>query len=203
MRGNPASVPSASSGEVLEALRNATAALHQQLDRELPLAQQDAGLDAYADHLRHLRAWLLLDFPEARARVPERRADLLARIESDLAHPSVGGVNTGAVPARSASPSPYRDEAAYRWGVDYVVEGSQLGGSVLYRRLAGKLAPHPLNYLKGDGDGTDPLWRVFVDDLRRHVRSQRDIALASRGAVHAFTSLLISFELRPAVARAA
>jgi heme oxygenase len=85
--------------------------------------------------------------------------------------------------------------AAYRWGVCYVVEGSQLGGTVLYRRLAGQLAPHPLNYLKGGSEGPGPRWRRFTEALREQVRGSAQVGEACAGARDAFDRILA---LRPA-----
>jgi heme oxygenase len=58
-----------------------------------------------------------------------------------------------AAPPRMRPPQaawPLDASPAWRWGVCYVIEGSQLGGAVLYKRLHERLAPHPLRYLKGD-----------------------------------------------------
>jgi heme oxygenase len=80
--------------------------------------------------------------------------------------------------------------AAYRWGVCYVIEGSQLGGAVLYQRLHKRLAPHPLRYLRGAPEGPGPRWRAFMQGLRAHVRSPAEIADACAGACDAFDAIL-------------
>ena len=82
------------------------------------------------------------------------------------------------------------DSAAYRWGVSYVIEGSRLGGAVLYRRLANQLAPHPLRYLRADGVAPGPRWQHFLRALRAHVQGAPAIAEACRGACDAFDSLI-------------
>jgi heme oxygenase len=74
--------------------------------------------------------------------------------------------------------------------VCYVIEGSQLGGAVLYQRLHEQLAPHPLRYLKGNDAGPGPRWRAFMQALREHVRSPEEILEASEGACAAFDSIL-------------
>lgn len=183
-------------------LRQATSAQHAILDSGLPLAQPEAGLPAYIAHLRMLARWLrpidawlvhFSDGPQACAGLPA--IDRLARIDADLAAAGdvvgIGGVVgiVGMVEPDEA-PWPAAASAAYRWGVAYVVEGSQLGGAVLYQRLAARLAPHPLAYLKPAVDGPGPRWRAFGSALRAQVRSEAELADACAGARAAFGRIL-------------
>lgn len=179
----------------LAALRGATARHHAILDAGLPLAQAGATLQDYRDHLLMLRAWLtpieawLAGFDDGpqgpHAPPPVERSRL---IDADLA---VGELAPPSVHA-GQSPHAWPDDAsaAYRWGVCYVVEGSQLGGVVLYRRLAAQLAPHPLNYLKGSAEGPGSRWRAFSEALRDQVRGSAQIAEACAGARAAFDRIL-------------
>lgn len=174
--------------DVLAALRRATAQLHAELDSSTPLAAGDVDLRAYHDHLRLLEQWLapiqdwMGRFDEGPTLPPYLHA-----IREDLAHaafagmPAADGVTAAAWPAQSG--------AAWRWGVCYVIEGSQLGGAVLYKRLADRLAPHPLNYLRGGGP-PGARWRQFIAALRAHVVDERQITEACEGARHAFGSLI-------------
>jgi heme oxygenase len=178
----------------LAALRSATASRHQELDSGLPIGAADASLSDYASHLAMLRAWLaplqswLRGFSNGPQFDPRfDLADKLALIDDDLAEqgmPAAPAVESDA-PHWPASASP-----AWRWGVCYVIEGSQLGGAVLYQRLHEQLAPHPLRYLKGNETGPGPRWRAFMQALREHVRSPQEIAEASEGACAAFDSIL-------------
>lgn len=176
----------------LAALRGATAQQHAILDSGLPLAQADATLQDYRDHLLMLRAWLAPieqwlgrfdDGPQGPDAPPPLARILL--IEADL---SIGAPAPASAPASDAWPA--EASAAYRWGVCYVVEGSQLGGAVLYRRLAEQLAPHPLNYLKGSAEGPGPRWRAFSEALREQVRGSEQIEQACAGACAAFDRIL-------------
>jgi heme oxygenase len=176
----------------LAALRGATAQQHAILDTGLPLAQPDATLQDYRDHLLMLHAWLapieawltgFCDGPQGPDAPPP--VIRIPRIEADLA---IGSPPPGSRPPSDAWPDDA--SAAYRWGVCYVVEGSQLGGVVLYRRLAEQLAPHPLNYLKGSAEGPGPRWRAFSEALREQVRSSDQIAQACAGACEAFDRIL-------------
>lgn len=175
----------------LAALRAVTNEQHERLDSGLPLSGPAPDLNDYAAHLTMVRDWLasllpwLESFPDGPQLVlpPVER---LALIEADLNEP---GMPTLRVPAR-ADTWPRDASAAYRWGVCYVIEGSQLGGKVLYGKLAGTLAPHPLRYLKGSDAGPGPRWRAFMLALKEHVKSKDEIADACEGACAAFESIL-------------
>ncbi len=182
---------SQSSADALSALRQATASRHERLDTGLPLGKPDASLDDYLDHLRLLARWLgpidawsaaFNDGPQGGAAPPP--LDRMAVIQADLA----GAGHK--LPPFAAAPWPAAASAAYRWGVAYVVEGSQLGGAVLYKRLAARLSPHPLDYLKPGADGPGPRWRAFMAALAAQVRSDDEIAEACAGARAAFDRIL-------------
>jgi heme oxygenase len=182
------------SNDPLAALRGATAHQHAILDTGLPLAQAHATLDDYRKYLLMLRAWLtpieswlarFHDGPQGPDAPPAVRR--LGIIDADLAS---GAPAPPGTPAELFDGWPDDASAAYRWGVCYVVEGSQLGGVVLYRRLAEQLAPHPLNYLKGGDGGPGPRWRAFSEALRTHVRGSEQIGEACAGACAAFEQIL-------------
>jgi len=180
--------------DALAALRAATASRHELLDSGLPIGAPDATLDDYARHLRMLRAWLLPLHAALRAYGETPRLDTRARmagrlalIDADLAEQ---GMPVSAAAFGPQEPWPADASAAWRWGVCYVVEGSQLGGAVLYQRLQKQLAPHPLRYLKGDAAGPGPRWRAFMLALREQVRTPAQIADACAGACAAFDRVL-------------
>lgn len=177
--------------DALAALRAATGARHERLDSGLPLSRPAPGLPDYAAHLVMVRDWLQPleswlarhdDGPQA-ALAPVGR---LALIEADLREPGMPPVP----PPAPAPAWPDGASAAYRWGVCYVIEGSQLGGKVLYGKLAERLAPHPLRYLRGADDGPGPRWRAFMLALRAAVTTPEQIAEACAGACAAFDAIL-------------
>jgi heme oxygenase (biliverdin-IX-beta and delta-forming) len=186
------STDAAHAADPLAALRAATASRHELLDSSLPIGTPQATLRDYAAHLALLRAWLAplqawastyTDGPQG---VPDfDNAARVSLIDADLAEP---GMPAGDMP--QAQPWPDGASAAWRWGVAYVVEGSQLGGAVLYARLRERLAPHPLRYLQGQADGPGPRWRAFMQALRAHVRTPAEIAEACAGACAAFDRIL-------------
>lgn len=183
--------------DVLAALRAATASRHQALDSGLPIGADDASLGDYAAHLAMLRAWLaplqdwlagFRDGPQLDTRFDQ--ADRLALIERDLAEPGMPAAPAGLAFGAAVQDWPAAASAAWRWGVCYVIEGSQLGGVVLYQRLHTRLAPHPLRYLKGADAGPGPRWRAFMQALREQVRSPEEILDAGAGACAAFDGIL-------------
>jgi heme oxygenase len=177
----------------LAALRSATASRHQQLDSGLAIGAPDASLTDYAAHLAMLRAWLAplqawLDGFQDGPRCDQ--AGRLALIDQDLADQGMPPAPRTADAPPSWPSWPSTASAAYRWGVCYVIEGSQLGGAVLHQRLHERLAPHPLRYLKGIDAGPGPRWRVFMQALREHVHGPAEIAEACAGACAAFDGIL-------------
>ena len=194
----------------LAALRQATQERHARLDAQLPIAGPEARLHDYACHAWALSAWLAALAPELRAieaSTPDFRFDepaRLAALRADL-------LDAGAIAEQSAVPPGAATQAAIaqalrehaaqsmacRWGIAYVVEGSQLGGQVLFRRLAERLAPHPLRYLQGLGsEGTAARWRAFIEQLRSRLASPADVQAACAGACAAFDGM--AHELRAA-----
>jgi len=188
--------PEAASGaDPLAALRSATASRHTRLDSGLPIGAADASLSDYSAHLGTLRAWLgplgdwlagFDDGPQGDAGldVQARNEARLALIDADLRD---AGLTPASVPSQAW---PQAASAAYRWGVCYVVEGSQLGGALLHQRLHQRLAPHPLRYLRGDAAGPGPRWRAFTQALRAQLRTPAEIADACAGACEAFDRIL-------------
>ncbi|MES2610322.1 MAG: biliverdin-producing heme oxygenase [Pseudomonadota bacterium] len=192
--------------DALQALRHATAARHAQLDSGLPIARADASLADYVEHVHALSAWMQALWPalqDLQAHVTGfgfAPAGRLSALREDLAHAGQASrpwprpsEATALCLAQTLARHPGQADAV-RWGLAYVVEGSQLGGQVLHRGLAPRLAPHPLRYLQGDGAGTGARWKAFMALLRTHVASPPDIAAACDGALAAFQGLQAHFD---------
>ena len=193
--------------DVLQALRHATAAQHAQLDTGLAIAHPEASLHDYGVHAHALAAWLqalsphLTTLQACEHDFEFAPADRLAALEADLHDmtPLAAGAAPTAWPAPSAATQHHIARAlahhptqaeAVCWGLVYVVEGSQLGGQVLYRHLAPRLAPHPLRYLQGAGAQTGARWRVFLESLRAALDTPARVQAACDGAAWAFERLL-------------
>lgn len=192
----PASAGPPAGADVLAALRAATSSRHEVVDRSMPLSRERPDHADLAAHLTLLLAWLapledwlagFADGPQGPDAPPFLRR--VPAIEADLADLAAMGVAPAAAPALAAA-RPADARAAWRWGVSYVIEGSQLGGAVLYRQLSGALSPHPLRYLRGEGEKVGARWQSFVLALRQAVSTPAEIALACAGACQAFDRLL-------------
>jgi heme oxygenase len=162
----------------------------------LPLSRDNATLSDYHAHLTLLQDWLAplqgwLDSFSDGPQGPGGLAptDRLALIAADLAEPSLSHAGGDAL---HTHPHEWPADAspAYRWGACYVIEGSHLGGAVLYQRMHERLAPHPLRYLRGAPGGPGPRWRAFMQALRANVRTPAQVADACAGACDAFDAIL-------------
>ena len=183
--------------DALAALRAATSERHERLDSGLPLSGPAPDMHDYATHLTLVRDWLAplqawLDGFDDGPQTVLPAVERLALIDADLNEPGMPPLRVPSAPHAW----PQDASAAYRWGVAYVIEGSQLGGKVLYGKLAERLAPHPLRYLRGAGEGPGPRWRAFMLALKEHVKSPDEIADACAGACAAFDSILTLAPLR-------
>lgn len=172
---------------VHQVLRDGTRERHETLDQGLALADGGVSRAHYLAYLRALLGWLepverlwQLDWPAAlRA---SARADKSALIRADLQ----AADDTAPVPQCPDAPAPKAADA-YALGVAYVVEGSQLGGRFLAKRLADIVPPLPLRYLQGYGEEIGALWKSFLLHLDSAAQGQE--ARALQGAQDAFDSL--------------
>lgn len=137
-------------------LREATKSAHRGLDHHpllAPLVRDGLTLAAYARALAALHApqaalEALLATAIPVADFPPRRHDLAA----DLAE-------LGVAPYALSADLPAAPDAARRIGLLYVIEGSNLGGAVIARRLAETLPQAPCRFFAGSGG--PPRWERF------------------------------------------
>jgi heme oxygenase len=85
-----------------------------------------------------------------------------------------------AIPRREALAAPR--SLAQRFGIAYVVEGAQLGGQVLLRRIGPRVAPLPARFLEGYGDQCAQNWRSFLAALGETVIERHAADLAAESA---------------------
>jgi heme oxygenase len=174
--------------------------MHARLDAGLAVGDPHAGLTEYLAHLRLRWCWLapIQRWLDAHADGPQdsRKLPPCPRIQwlrEDLLEVA------GAVPPEprcDAWPAPA--SAAFRWGVCYVIEGSQLGGRVLLRRLAPRLGGHqPLMLSGGGATAQSQRWHEFLQQLGREVESPADIEECCAGARFAFARMLELAGLEP------
>lgn len=176
----------------LAALRLATQAQHAALDQALPLQHADFGRTEYLNYIARVSGWLkpleatLWSSPWPALADAPQRAGKLAWIEADLLE---GGWIRAQVDAIPVCPYvPQASDEARRFGIAYVIEGSTLGSSFLFRRLQPRLAPLPLHWLLGYGAATGPLWKSFTRRLEEQLAEAAQVEAASAAACEAFES---------------
>lgn len=153
---------------VLAALRQATSADHERLDRDIRFHERvrdaSARLDLVAAFRRfHGSAERLFDGVLAEGEA--RPAPRLARIDADLA-----ALTTSPAPALD----PLRANHGEALGWAYVVEGSSLGGRVLTRELSSEgVDLTGLGFLDPHGADVGPRWKALVAAIEDEVASGR------------------------------
>lgn len=161
----------------------------------MPLAKPEADWADYTSHLSILLSWLgpleqwlsgFNDGPQGQT-APEF-IYYSKVIEADLAE---ANIETSAAIFQKHWPK--SQDPAYRWGISYVIEGSQLGGEFLYKRLSVRLAPHRLRYLQKKNAGR---WSEFLQAMALHVTEPQQISAACAGAIDAFDALLIKLRTK-------
>jgi heme oxygenase (biliverdin-IX-beta and delta-forming) len=180
-------------GPLLRALRDATSALHCDVERMLPPfdSLSEAG---YAAHLAALAGfhlpleqrlfaahdWSALGLPDAAERP---RGPLL---EADLRRL---GIDPCALPRCRLVPDVTALPRAL--GAMYVLEGSRLGGQVLARQVARAAGHVPTRFLAGAGARTGARWASFCRFAEERAAAPCAIEQAAAAAVDCFAALAI------------
>ena len=147
-------------------LREATARLHEELDRRLVLLDPGLTLPRY----REILAGLLGYYVPLEERLAQRQIDYplgippwSARLREDLAACSLASDAMEGLPRCELLPA--LDGRARLAGVLYVLEGAALGGqfiaSVLRQRL-GLAQERGLRFFASEGAGTGQRWKRFL-----------------------------------------
>lgn len=188
--------PNRTAGQALVALRAATRLLHAQVDAAMPLAMEGRHtLVDYAAHLQLMQRWLSPFRPWF------SDVDDECMGYSDVVHAQLSAIALDLAEIASPVPQPLAQcqgnrlfgadaGTAYRWGVAYVIEGSRLGAAALHAHLRPMLQPHPLRYLRGEGESRAGRWREFLSTLEVQVRTPVQIADCCSGARAAFDAML-------------
>lgn len=183
------------------AMREATAEIHVSLERRLkitlPHADERASKQTYITYVSALWGWLSpLEAALWDAGWPEhldvaRRAQKRSWLEHDLRLAGIGNAELATIPV--CRPSPAFETMAERCGWAYVIEGAQLGGQVLKKKLGPALQPWEPRWLAGYGADTAQQWKTFA----AYINSLSDPSMtapASQAACAAFSSLASWFE---------
>ncbi|SNS79428.1 Heme oxygenase [Noviherbaspirillum humi] len=177
----------------LEALRAATRQAHDDLETHLAIARPGAGAAEYHAYLKALWGWMapfeerLWTAPwpatiEAPARNGKRHW-----IAEDLRRFDIDERELTALPGGAFTPD--LTSAAARFGLAYVIEGSQLGTQVIRKNLEPALAPWNPRWLQGYGPETGRRWRDFTDAIEMHLDDDEARRIAAEAAKAAFRSL--------------
>ena len=175
-------------------LRQATQARHERLDSALRIGSVGADYADYLAYIAALRGWLepveialwARDWPASLQ--PALRRRKAARIDQDFDAARRLGLRVPAVPVCDRLPDTGRSRA-YALGVMYVIEGSQLGGRMMAKRLEQAWPDHAFHYMAGYGGELGPLWKAFMAFLADELQSEQDVTEAMAGACDAFDTL--------------
>ncbi len=177
----------------LTTIRAATGDLHAALDAELAIGAAEPTPEIYIRHVSAMLGWVEpVERLLARAEWPsgleiEARLHKSAALVTDLAIAGWSSEQIAAVPRCRGLPP--LDTVPRRFGALYVIEGSTLGGQVLWRRSQSALSPWPLRALAGYGRDTGRLWRIFVTNLEANGAEPGFAERAARSAAVTFRTL--------------
>lgn len=154
-------------------LREATAALHERVERRLEIMDPHLTLPRYTRVLTvFYSVYRSLEEREERACADTPFVHFVAgrrkvpHLEADLAAMGLSATDLGAITPSTHLPELRTAESAV--GALYVTEGATLGGQFIAKHVARVLGLTPatgLSFFTGDGPGIPAQWRVFRDLL--------------------------------------
>jgi heme oxygenase len=178
-----------------ERLRSRTRSLHNEAERALNLESRLSSIGAYCGLLRSLwqlhagydaafaaQAWSGSGIDFAR----RRRSDML------LADLSVLGVLT----APAAPPSVPMHGLFDAIGCLYVIEGSTLGGQIIFHRVRERLgasADGAASFFRGYGAETGGMWRALIGAINATSVDGADADAMEAGARDTFSTFISTF----------
>ncbi|MCB4811518.1 biliverdin-producing heme oxygenase [Methylovorus menthalis] len=187
----------------MQRLRIATQPLHRELDARLRISAPHA---EYADVLAHLgllHAWLQQILPiihtlhdplHAQVVEPNLLRFQALSLDLDLVTPCYMDIH----PHSAAVAEMANLRSGYRWGMQYVIEGSMLGAISLLPRVA-QLSPTrkaPHFFTLAAMHGRIP-WQAFASALERECPDEAAQMAAEQGARDAFALCLQTYHLSP------
>jgi len=187
--------------QLLQRLRTATQPLHRELDARLRISAPQADYADVLDHLGLFHAWLQHILPLIHAMhdplhacVTESNMRRLRALCVDLHLPVPAHIHVHPVSAVTVSA---RSHAAYRWGMQYVIEGSMLGAIALVPRVK-QIAPErmPHFFRLALTHGRTP-WQTFASALENLCLDEAGEAAAEQGACDAFALCLNIYHPSP------
>lgn len=186
----------------MQRLRVVTQPLHRELDARLRISASQA---EYADVLEHLvffHAWMQQVLPTIHARhdalhahVTESNLRRLRALCLDLGLPAPAHLHFH---PHSVVPEDAEAVSGYRWGMQYVIEGSMLGAIALLPHISqitsDNQVPHFFRLAHTHGRNS---WQSFVAALDLECLNEADQAAAEQGACDAFALCLNIYHPSP------
>lgn len=140
---------------------------------------------------KHVFPWLETLLPD----IDQRRKT--GWLEEDLRQ--LGAWPAHRVSAKPIETSPEPDNLGYLMGRMYVLEGSTLGGAVMYRQLQPMLNFTPENggrYFYGYGPQTGARWKTFTDRLSTLAMAENESENILKGAAAQFVAMQAFFDTK-------
>lgn len=151
-------------------LKTATAESHSRLDNALRNFDPFGHSQRYQTFLSlmlqlHIRCRESLDYVEVEARIPSRDVPLEELISSDLQ--TLGVSELPAECTRAADSERLSKTPESMWGEAYVMEGSAMGGKMMFRQAELSLPiEYGREYLRQLSIDAGDRWKVFVTALK-------------------------------------
>ncbi len=188
--------PASSILSPLEIVRERTRPLHTQLEATIDISGQ---LVSKASYAQLLERYALVYAPLERdlAQQPEK----IRRITSTFYKPKMPLLEMDLAAIGSPPTSPFRQPLTLpaletldqTLGVLYVVEGSALGGQLLYREVEQRLGLNASNgaaFFSGSGEATSATWKTFTTLFNLQVKDAESAAQSACQTFAAFQSSL-------------
>jgi heme oxygenase len=160
----------------LDVLRERTRALHAQLEDAVDLDRALGSLAGYVELLRgYLKIYTAFEAELGRQKnlegiVSQMYASKVPSLERDLRTLGVEMRSLGESAERI--PLPPLNDLDSVLGALYVVEGSSLGGQIIYRQIQERLgidAASGGSFFFGNGERTGAAWKRFMGILNQHI----------------------------------
>lgn len=184
----------------LEVIRLRTRPLHAQLEAAIDLQAALTSLTTYRRLLLRYLAFyepfeLLLQARLLATQTPAIRA-LIAHPQRSRVQLLLADLRALGMPHPIAPPLPLPpfDTLDQLLGALYVIEGSSLGGQIIYRQIQHHLhLDHTTGaaFFYGDGGLTGDAWKQFLTILQQHVTQPDEAALAAETTFHLFEQALV------------
>jgi heme oxygenase (biliverdin-IX-beta and delta-forming) len=181
--------------KVLPLLRNATAALHKQLDESLPLAAVQPTIEDYSQHLLMFKNWLSeIENLTAKSNFLNGEFSITNSVALKLL-----GRDLQLLGVEISSPAPseeggYSAGTAYFLGVEYVVRGSALGTAMLHKKVSQLFPDAPIEFMSDAMKFGKDRWKQFLVKLESYEWTDEDLSIAQAGSIWAFQQYITLYE---------